>query len=54
MSANWKDVARATLEGSESGATTFPQDVQTLMKAGFDGSHEALPLRALTVFNEQI
>jgi uncharacterized protein YbcV (DUF1398 family) len=37
MNTNWKDVARATLEGSESGATTFPQDVQTLMEAGFDG-----------------
>jgi uncharacterized protein YbcV (DUF1398 family) len=37
MSANWKDVARATLEGSESGAMTFPQNVQMLMEAGFDG-----------------
>jgi uncharacterized protein YbcV (DUF1398 family) len=37
MNTNWKEIARATLEGSESGSTTFPQDVQTLMEAGFDG-----------------
>jgi uncharacterized protein YbcV (DUF1398 family) len=37
MTANWKDVARATLEGSESGTTTFPQNVRTLIEAGFDG-----------------
>jgi uncharacterized protein YbcV (DUF1398 family) len=37
MSSNWKDVARATLEGSESGATTFQQNVRDLMEAGFDG-----------------
>lgn len=37
MTMNWKDVARATLQGSESGATTFPQNVRQLMEAGFDG-----------------
>lgn len=37
MSSNWKDVARATLKGSEAGTTTFPQDVRDLMAAGFDG-----------------
>jgi uncharacterized protein YbcV (DUF1398 family) len=37
MNTNWKDVARATLEGSESGAMSFPQSVRMLMEAGFDG-----------------
>lgn len=37
MTMNWKELARATLEGSESGAMTFPQSVQLLMEAGFDG-----------------
>jgi uncharacterized protein YbcV (DUF1398 family) len=37
MNANWQDVARATLEKSESGAMTFPESVQMLMEAGFDG-----------------
>jgi len=37
MSTDWKDVARATLEGSENGSTTFPQNVRTLMETGFDG-----------------
>ena len=37
MNMNWKDVARATLEGSESGTMTFPQSVRMLMEAGFDG-----------------
>ena len=37
MTTNWKDVARATLEGSESGTTTFPQNLRDLMEAGFDG-----------------
>jgi uncharacterized protein YbcV (DUF1398 family) len=37
MTANWKDLARATLEGSESGAMTFPQSLRLLMEAGFDG-----------------
>jgi uncharacterized protein YbcV (DUF1398 family) len=37
MTANWKDVARATLEGSESGTMTFPQNLRDLMEAGFDG-----------------
>ena len=37
MNTNWQDAARATLEGSESGAVTFPQSVRMLMEAGFDG-----------------
>jgi uncharacterized protein YbcV (DUF1398 family) len=37
MTANWKDTARATLEGSESDTMTFPQSVRILMEAGFDG-----------------
>ncbi len=37
MPANWEDVARATLEGSKSGTTTFPQNLRDLMEAGFDG-----------------
>lgn len=37
MTTNWKDVARAALEGSESGTTTFPQNLRDLMEAGFDG-----------------
>jgi uncharacterized protein YbcV (DUF1398 family) len=36
VSSNWKDVARATLEGSESGTMTFPQNVRMLTEAGFD------------------
>lgn len=34
---NATDVARRCLEGAESGAMTFPQIIQTLMGAGFDG-----------------
>jgi uncharacterized protein YbcV (DUF1398 family) len=37
MNTNWQDVARATLEGSESGAMTFPESVRVLVEAGFDG-----------------
>lgn len=37
MTANWKDLARATLEGAESGTMTFPQSLRLLMEAGFDG-----------------
>ena len=37
MNANWQDVARATNEGSELGAMSFPESVRTLMAAGFDG-----------------
>jgi uncharacterized protein YbcV (DUF1398 family) len=37
MDTNWRDVARAVLEGSESGAMSFPQSVRMLMEAGFDG-----------------
>jgi len=37
MNANWRDVARATLKGSETGAMTFPQSLKMLMEAGFDG-----------------
>jgi uncharacterized protein YbcV (DUF1398 family) len=37
MNSNWKDVARATHEGAESDAMPFPQSVQILTEAGFDG-----------------
>lgn len=37
MTTKWKDLARATLEGSESGTMTFPQSLQLLIEAGFDG-----------------
>lgn len=37
MTKNWQDVARETLEGSESGAMTFPQCLGALKTAGFDG-----------------
>ncbi|WP_119460523.1 DUF1398 family protein [Rhodospirillaceae bacterium SYSU D60014] len=37
MNANWQDVARATLQGSESGEMTFPESVRMLVEAGFDG-----------------
>jgi uncharacterized protein YbcV (DUF1398 family) len=37
MATNWKDLAHATLEGSESGAMTFPESLRILIEAGFDG-----------------
>lgn len=37
MNTNWQDVARATLEGSESGEITFAEGVRMLVAAGFDG-----------------
>jgi len=37
MNANWQDVARATLEGSESGVLPFPESWRILVEAGFDG-----------------
>ncbi len=37
MTTNWKDVARATLDGSEADTMTFPQSLRILMEAGFDG-----------------
>ena len=33
----WKDIARNSLEGAESGSMTFPQIVGMLMNADFDG-----------------
>jgi uncharacterized protein YbcV (DUF1398 family) len=36
MAAVWQNVARATLEGSESGTTTFPQNLRDLTDAGLD------------------
>ncbi len=30
MTTNWKDLARATIEGSESGTMTFPPEPATL------------------------
>ena len=46
MTTNWKDVASTCLEGAESGAMTFPQIVDALMGAGFDGY--AVDLRRAT------
>lgn len=37
MATQWQDVARATLEGSEADTMPFPQGVQLLIEAGFDG-----------------
>ena len=37
MHMNWKDIARATLNGAESDEITFPQSVKMLMEAGLDG-----------------
>lgn len=37
MTTNWKDVARKALEGSESGTTTFAQNLRDLIGAGVDG-----------------
>ncbi len=37
MVTNWQEVARAALDGSESGTTTFPQTLRDLIEAGFDG-----------------
>ena len=37
MDTHWQDVARATLEGSESGGITFAESLRMLMDAGFDG-----------------
>ena len=37
MNNNWQDVARATLEGSESGGMTFAEGVRMLVETGFDG-----------------
>jgi uncharacterized protein YbcV (DUF1398 family) len=37
MTANWQDLARDTLEGSESDSMTFPESVRLLTEGGFDG-----------------
>ena len=37
MMQNWKDVARATLAGSEDGTLTFPASLQMLREAGVEG-----------------
>jgi uncharacterized protein YbcV (DUF1398 family) len=37
MIENWREIARATLEGSENGTMTFPEGLKMLMEAGFDG-----------------
>jgi len=37
MNAQWQDIARTTLAGSESGTLTFPASLKMLMDAGFDG-----------------
>lgn len=46
MTTQWKDIARANHEGSESGAIPFPQSVRMLVDAGFDGY--AVDLRRAT------
>jgi uncharacterized protein YbcV (DUF1398 family) len=37
MAKDWKEIARATLEGSENDTMTFPEGVKMLMESGFDG-----------------
>ena len=37
MNAQWQDIARITLEGSEAGTLSFPAGLKMLMDAGFDG-----------------
>jgi uncharacterized protein YbcV (DUF1398 family) len=37
MSSNWQEIARATLDASESGEMSFPECVRLLTQAGFDG-----------------
>lgn len=37
MKQRFQDVAQSCLNGAESGSMTFPQIVQTLIAAGFDG-----------------
>lgn len=37
MTAKWKELARATLEGAENDTMTFPESAKLLMEAGFDG-----------------
>ena len=37
MTTTWTDIARATLDGAEADTMTFPESVQMLMAAGFDG-----------------
>jgi len=37
MRADWKTVARRTLEGSETDSMSFPAGVTLLIEAGFDG-----------------
>jgi uncharacterized protein YbcV (DUF1398 family) len=37
MDANWKDIARATLDSAESDTMTFPESVKLLTDGCFDG-----------------
>ena len=37
MDTNWKELARTTIDASESGTKDFGQIVKLLMEAGFDG-----------------
>jgi uncharacterized protein YbcV (DUF1398 family) len=37
MIKDWREIARATLEGSENDTMTFPESLTILMEAGFDG-----------------
>jgi uncharacterized protein YbcV (DUF1398 family) len=46
LDANWQELAGACLAGAETGAMAFPQIVEKLMEAGFDGY--SVDLRAAT------
>ena len=37
MTKDWKEIARAILEGAEADTMTFPESVRMLMEGGFDG-----------------
>jgi uncharacterized protein YbcV (DUF1398 family) len=37
MTKDWKEIARATLEGSEADTMTFAEGLKMLMEGGFDG-----------------
>lgn len=37
MTMQWKDIARSTLEGAETGTMTFGETLRLLTEAGFDG-----------------
>jgi hypothetical protein len=37
MAKDWREIARATLEGSDADTMTFSEGVKMLMEGGFDG-----------------